>query len=192
MTPTDEIHQVIERSSNFTVRLLSREENREDEHTSHRVHATVLRPLLAIAEECWAYGIEKDSEVWRCALGILSPARGRYKVDTAGDPVTGREFFWNAHGGKRGTIVMVVPIAKFRPEETFKECREAWVFDNYRSGHSLAALKYATSKLEARSHIVFCLPRNNGIEWAEVFAPKPLVFELYAQAVAHSSPPLVR
>jgi hypothetical protein len=29
---------------------------------------------------------------------------------------------------------------------------------------------------------VFCLPRNNGIEWAEVFAPKPQVFDLYALA----------
>jgi len=183
MSLTPEDQQLIERSSNFTISLLSREQAWGDATASHQVHKTVLLPLLGMAEECWAYGLVKGSQVWRSAADILTPERGKFRVNVSGDPVTGRELFWNASGGKRGTIVMVAPLARFNPEAIFSACRGAWIFENYRSGHTPAAVKLAQSRLESQRHIVFCLPRNNGIEWIEVFAPKPQVFDLYSLAL---------
>jgi hypothetical protein len=178
--------QLIERSSNFTISLLSRDEAWGDPNSPRRVHQTVLQPLLAVAEECWAYGIEKGSAVWKSAADILTPEKGKFRVKTTGDPVTGRELFWNASGGKRGTIAVVVPLALFKPEQTFAACRGAWVFENYRSGHTPAAVKLAQARIESQDQLVFCLPRNNGIEWIEVFASNPQVFDLYAQALQYA------
>jgi hypothetical protein len=192
MTQADPNLALIERSSNFTLSLLSRDEAYADPHTSHRIHATVLRPLLARADACWAYGIDKESEAWRAAQDILTPEKGKFRVELraapGGDPVSGREYFWNASGGKRGTIVITLPLADF-PADVFAACREVWSFDNYRAGHSPAAVKFAQASIAAGTHVAVCLPRNNGIQWAELFAPKPQVFALYAQAraAAHAS-----
>ena len=188
MSFTAEDRELLGRSSNFTISLLSREQAWGDAAASHQVHKTVLLPLLEVADECWAYGAPNESEVWQSAADILVPARGKHRIRTSGDPVTGRELFWNASGGRRGTVVIVVPLAKFEPERIFAACRGAWIFGNYRAGHTPAAVKFAQLRLESKKHVVFCLPRNNGIEWAEVFAPKPQVFDLYALACKTADP----
>lgn len=174
---------LIERSSNFTLSLLSYKEKYQDPHSTFKVHQTVIAPLLKVAEECWVYGIDRKSEVWEVASSILQPMKGKYKIDISSDPITGKEYFWNASAGKRGTIVIIVPIEKFLKINIFKHCREAWVFDNYRSGHTTSAINLAKKMIETKRSIVFCLPRNNGIEWMEVFTGKPLVFDLYKKAL---------
>ncbi len=178
----EDIH-LIERSSNFTVRLLSRDEGWGDERTHHTAHDLVLRPILSVAEECWAYGIDPDSAPFEAARTILRKEGRRYKVGLSGDPVTGHELFWNARGGKRGTIAIAVELSRLDVEAVFQHCREAFVFNNYRSGHNTAAITYAQRKIEGKTHLVFCLPRNNGFEWMEVFAPQPVIFSLYAKAL---------
>lgn len=182
MNPEDETNELIERSSNFNLSLLTPEERWNDEYKSHKVHKTVLKPILAIADKCWAYGIENDSEALSVASSILHREKGKFRVNISGDPITGKEFFWNAHTGKRGTITITVPIERFNPHEIFKACRNVSVVVNYRSGHNSAAINFAHQTLKLNTHIVFCLPRNNGIEWMDVFAPKPLVFELFSKA----------
>jgi hypothetical protein len=187
MTQADADIALIERSSHFSLTLLDNEEKYADPGTPYGIHASVLRPLLARADACWVYGIGMESALWQAARDMLTPARGKFRVDTRGgasaDPVTGREVFWNARGGKRGTIVMTLPLADF-PAGVFSACLHAGVMDNYRAGHTPAAVKFAQQAISGGTHIAVCLPRNNGIEWMDLFAPKPLVFELYARARA--------
>ncbi|BEU94436.1 hypothetical protein ACDW_01410 [Acidovorax sp. DW039] len=175
---------LIERSSNFSVGLLSREEKWSDERTHHAMHDTVLLPLLAAADECWAYGLDEQSEVFEAARTILHKEGRRHRVALHGDPIAGRELFWNAYGGKRGTIAIAIPVEKFNAATLFAHCRSSFVVTNYRSGHSAGAISYAQRKIQDRGHIVCCLPRNNGSEWMEVFAPQPLVFELFKTAAS--------
>src|SRR4030095_7082795 len=95
--------ELIKRSSNFTVLLLSREDSRKDERTHYGTHDTVLIPLLSVADECWVYGIEPGSAVSLVAAPLLQKEGRRHRVLLSGDPVTNYEFFWNAHSGKRGS-----------------------------------------------------------------------------------------
>lgn len=186
MTQANTDLALIERSSNFSLTLLDNEEKYADPGSPYGIHASVLRPLLARADACWVYGIGMESALWQAARDMLTPARGKFRVDTggaSGDPVTGREVFWNARGGKRGTIAFTIPLADF-PFEVLSACLKADVMDNYRAGHTPAAVKFAQQAIGAGTHIAVCLPRNNGIEWMDLFAPKPLVFELYARARA--------
>jgi hypothetical protein len=182
MTYSSDDIALVERSSNFTAGLLSSDEKWADESAHHAIHDSVLRPLLSVADECWAYGVEENSKVFKSAKAILTKEGRRHKVSLIGDPVTGHELFWNAHGGKRGTIVISVPSEKFDAPAIFPNCRRSFVFTNYRAGHSPGAITYAQRKIQNQTHVVFCLPRNNGLEWMEIFAPKPLVFELFSIA----------
>ena len=183
MTQTNSDLALIQRSSNFCLALLDNEQKYADPHSAYGIHTSVLRPLLARADGCWAYGIDSGSEVGQAARGILTPYKGKHRVEMAGDPVSGHELFWNARGGKRGSIVITVPLADF-PVAVFRACLGVHVMDNYRAGHTPAAVKFAQQTIAGGTHIAVCLPRNNGIEWAELFAPQPMVFELYAQARA--------
>ncbi|UXH77575.1 hypothetical protein [Roseateles amylovorans] len=181
----DSDRALVARSSNFTIRLLTSEAKWEGGlDATHAVHRTVLRPLLAMADGCWAYGIDKDGPLWKRSADILQPDRGKFRIDLSCDPVSGRESLWNASGGKRGTIVITVPVERFDGAALFPHCLEAWVFDNPRAGHTPGALSFTSKRLAEGRHVIVCLPRNNGIEWAEVFAPQPLVFDLYAEALA--------
>ena len=183
MNASPEDIDLIERSSNFTVRLLSSDESWSDERTHHAAHDSVLLPILFVAEECWAYGIDPNSTVFEAAGTLLHKEGRRYKVEISGDSVTNHELFWNAHGGKRGTITIAVPLNRFDATTIFQHCRNAFVFSNYRSGHNTAAITYAQRKIRDQAHLVFCLSGNNGFEWMDVFAPKPSVFSLYAKAL---------
>jgi hypothetical protein len=173
--------RVLEGSPCFTIGMLSQDEKWADEHTAHPAHDAILRPLLAASSECWVYGLKPDSEAQVAASEILVAERGKYRVNADGDPVVGYEYFWNARGGKRGTIVIIIPAERF-PREIFLHCRGAWVFNNYRAGHTPAAINFAKKKAKEGS-VVVCLPRNNGFEWAEVLAPEPLLLQLFIGAL---------
>ena len=130
----------------FSVQLVSsstRWHYREDGKLP--AHDKVLRPLLKVATECWAYGIKPASDVYLAASDILERDKGRYRICLEGDPVGGHELFWNAHGGKRGTIVILVPRLKFDAEAIFRGGHEAFVVANFRTGHTPAAIRFRAS-----------------------------------------------
>lgn len=182
MDRTPDMQALVERSSCFSVLLLSRDQKWSDEGTHHTIHDSVLRPLLSIANECWAYGMDESSETFLAARAILHKEGRRHRVLLSGDPVTGYERFWNAHGGKRGSIALAVPFESLQPDAIFTHCRRCFLLTNYRAAHSSAAISYAQRKVQDQRHLVICLPRNNGLEWLDVFAPKPLAFSLFTKA----------
>jgi hypothetical protein len=174
-----EILELIERSSNFQLRILDDLERRESEYATHKSHKSILEPLLNMASDCWVYGLEKNTPLWQVSADILTPERGKHRVSVCKKTIIGKEFFWNAHSGKRGSILISVQIENIVPNQLFEKFKGVSVCTNYRSGHTPSAINFAHKIIANESKVVFCLPRNNGFEWADVFAPKPLVFELF-------------
>ena len=146
-------------------------------------HDAVLRPLLRVASECWAYGIQPASEVYEAAVGVLTPEKRRFRVNLEGDPVKNHELFWNARAGKRGTIVIVIPRTDFDGKRIFRAGYGASLSLNVSAGHTPAALRFARRCVESSDVIAACLPRNNGIQWMDVFVNRKRVLALFQSAV---------
>src|SRR5207244_362647 len=70
-------------------------------------HEGVLRPILRRADECLVYGIAPDSRIFRISSAILQRDKRRHRIVLSGDPISGHELLWNAHGGERGSIVIL-------------------------------------------------------------------------------------
>lgn len=178
---------VILRSGTFAVDLVPAEKWDYRRVESLACHGEVLLPLLKESTECWAYGVPRGTKEFTAIESIATPSRGRDRIATGGDAVTGREAFWNARTGRRGTVVVIIPTDRFAPERVFSRCYGAHAVTNFLSGHTPAAVAYARRRVSRGQFVAFCLPRNNGIEYASVFAPPQIALELFRIAV-----PLVR
>jgi len=174
----DEVRQHIARTGVFTIGMIPRNREFQPEECLPS-HTKILRPLLANATECWVYDLKPRGPVYKSAAAILEPEKGRFRVRLEGDPVSGRELFWNADSGRRGTIVILVPADRFPAEKIFRACNGIWAFNNFLTGHTLAAARFARSQAAGSEFIAACLPRNNGIEWMDVFAEPKLALELF-------------
>ncbi len=172
----------VKRHGHFTVGLVAKEKIWENESAHFSIHDSVVAPLLKAASECWAYGLEPKSAVYSAAQRLLEPKQGKFRVRLTGDPVHGHELFWNAIGGKRGSIVIIVTAQRIRQLSVFKYCRNLWVFGNLGAGHTPSALRFAKSMANRADVVNFMLSRNNGIEWLDVLAAPPLAAELYLRA----------
>ena len=187
MNEEDFDRKLIAEHGTFSVELVA--SGRYDEDARLPAHDKVLRPLLQAATECWAYGVRPGSDVDRAAKGLLQAARGKHRVSLDDDPLTGHEQFWNAQGGRRGTIVILTQRARFDAAKLFRGCREAFVLTNFRSAHTPAALRFARERARVDDMVAVCLPRNNGIEWMDVHVRPALALEFFDVArVACSSP----
>ena len=172
----------VERHGHFTVGLVPKETLWLDDSAHFAVHDLVIAPLLGIASECWAYGLQPDSEVFAVAKNIVEPKQGKWRVRSSGNPVRGRELFWNASSGKRGSIVITVPSDQVEKLSIFQHCRNVWVFGNLGAGHTPSALRYAKAQAKSADVILFMLSRNNGIEWLDILAAPSLAVKLYLRA----------
>jgi hypothetical protein len=105
-------------------------------------------------------------------------------VRLEGELIDGRELFWNASSGKRGTIVILVPRRAFDAEAIFRGGYEAFYFDNFRAGHTPSALRFARQQTEVEDVIAVCLPRNNGIEWMDIYVNPKRAAKLFEIAMA--------
>jgi hypothetical protein len=166
----NECLEIVRQAGVFTVGLVSRHHAYFEPDQKLPAHRNVLLPLLRVAEECWVYDVRKSSKAFRLASEILTPSKGKYRIDISGDPVTTRERFWNVHSGERGTIVIVVPLKLLNAKRIFSACYGAWVFGNFLAGHTPAAARFARARAASGEFVSLCLPRNNGIEWMDVFA----------------------
>lgn len=184
----DPVREVVARAGTFSVQLVSRTTWHYDEAAKLPAHEEILRPLLSVSTECWAYGVTPSGAVYQAASAMLERARGKYRVCLEGDPIGGRELFWNASGGKRGTIVMIVPRHEFDSERIFRGGHAAYVTVNFRSGHTPAAIRFARQRVESSDVIAVCLPRNNGIEWMDIHVARSKALDLFDAALRICGP----
>jgi hypothetical protein len=179
----DEDAEFVRAHGTFTVGLVPRTQRHYRPLESLEAHETVLRPLLTIASECLAFGLDRESEVFRSAASILSPWKGKYRVRlNHGDPIRGHEFFWNAQGGRRGTIVILVPNDAFARADIFRKCHRVAVMANFLSAHTPSAIRFARTAVTASPVTALCLSRNNGMEWMDVHAASERALQLYEHA----------
>jgi len=167
------IQEALARTGAFTVRVVPSAAwlaIRANQHQTLPWHETVLRPLLRAASEAWVYELKADSEVHRIAAPILEQARGKYRVQLGREPIRGFELLWNASGGKRGSIALVIPESTFPGDEIFPHCQTAFVVGNSTVPHSPSAIRLAR-KTVSDGHSVCCLlSRTNGFEWLSLYA----------------------
>ncbi len=137
---------------------------------SQPAHQAVLRPLLTKASECFVYGLAREGRVWKQCESILVPRGKRFRVNLAGDPVTGVPLLWNVHSGERGSIVILAAAGTVDLEAMFAQCYAPYFSSNFRTPHNPAAIECARRHVAETGGIAFCLPRNNGLEWIDLFA----------------------
>lgn len=147
-------------------------------------HETVLRPILRNATEVWAYELPQGSEVLRSAGSVATKKQGKFALDLSAELILGHELLWNASGGKRGSIVIVTPVARFPSSEVFPHCQRALLVSNPSAAHTPSAIRFATAKIEDGNSLVCVFPRNNGFEYFDVYAPLPYVVPLFVNASA--------
>lgn len=146
---------------------------RPDQHQALPWHETVLRPLLASTREAWVYEVDEASRIFAVAGHRLHRERGKYRIDLTGDPIRGVELLWNASGGQRGSIVLVIPAARFPLQEVCSNCRQAFVIGNSTVPHTASAIRLARSKVEGGEFVCCLLSRTNGFEWLSIYASPP-------------------
>ena len=145
-------------------------------------HDKVLRPVLARAKECLVYGISSDSRIHKASSSILQADKRRYRFILSGDPVTSHELLWNAHGGERGSIVIMTDRQSLCAEEIFPHCYFPHVCGNTGAGHTQSAIRFARKAANQSDSVALLLPRNNGLEWMDIFAAPTLAVELFELA----------
>lgn len=173
------------RAGSFMLRVVSSADwlaIRSEQHQALLAHETVLRPLLSSCSEAWAYEIKEPSPVFAVAKNILHRERGKFRIDLSGDPIRGHELFWNASGGQRGSIALVIPAAVFPAELLYSNCQQAFILGNSTVPHTPGALRFARAKVAGGDTVCCLLSRTNGLEWISVFASPDALESMLLQA----------
>jgi hypothetical protein len=131
-------------------------------------HDLVIRPLLENCMYCYVYELKNDDELYINNKDILIKEKGKYKFDTTKECIAGHEYLWNATGGKRGTIIIILEnnlgIFDKILKHTFIDI--GWdipVVDNPNAGNSISAVKKCKEEMK-KGNIGICITRNNGLE----------------------------
>lgn len=157
---------------------------RNNQSVSLPWHESVLRPLLRCASEAWAYEMKEGTDVFESARSILEKQAGKYRVALSGDPIRGHELFWNAAGGKRGSIALLFRKDEVPAAEIFPYCERAFVVSNPSTPHTPAAYRYSKIATASGEFVVGMLSRTNGLQWLSFHGSYELVSSLYSQARA--------
>jgi hypothetical protein len=180
-----ETHSLLQKRGHFTVFLTPRSvRHHYDERASLPAHDSVLRPILRIAEEALVYGLNPTSEVGQAAAQCVQSERGRHRLLLDRELIVGHELFWNATGGQRGTIAIRCKAEALLRAGVFSSCYRPNIMLNVGAAHTPSAIRLARQFVADGESEVICLPRNNGLAWADVFAPPTLALELYERAFA--------
>jgi hypothetical protein len=176
----DEWSKTVEATCRFVVKLTPENVRwHYDIFSRLPAHDSVLRPILARAKNCFVYGIKPDSRVYHASAPILQPDKRRHRILLSGDPISGHELLWNAHGGERGSIVIIIDRQALCAEEVFSHCYFPHVCNNTGAGHTPSAIRLARQTILQPDALALLLPRNNGMEWMDVFASSRLAVELF-------------
>ena len=161
------------RAGSFTLRVMPSTDwvaIRSDQHQALPSHESVLRPLINASDEGWAYEINEESKVYEIASKRLRRVQGKFRVDLSGDPIRGHELLWNASGGQRGSIALVIPTSRVPAPEIYSNCHQAFVVGNSTVPHTPSAVRLARTKAADGKYVCCLLSRTNGLEWISVYA----------------------
>jgi hypothetical protein len=180
----DEMRAFILERGHFTIQLAP---HGYDIQAPLPVHEQVLRPLLGVADECWVYGLTKESPLWSASSDILEPHRGKHRIRTDAEAILGHELLWNSRSGKRGTIVIVIGIQSLLTARIFQHCPRPVVTGNMGAGHTPSALRFAKEVVRGAEKVALLFPRNNGLEWVNILAAPALAFSLFERAYSENN-----
>jgi hypothetical protein len=150
-------------------------------------HESVLRPLVKAASGCWVYEIVPESWIWSVSSEILRPHRGEHRIRTDLEMIRGYELFWNAIGGERGTIVILVDGSTLLSLGVFQHCSRPSITGNMGAAHTPSALRWAKQCVRGAGMAALLLSRNNGMEVMDVLAEPELCLRLFKHAYAHNN-----
>jgi len=177
--------EALEAKSAFTVGVIPRDlyfATRANQSLSLQCHENVLRPLLRVTLEAWAYELTSGSSVMASAGDILARNGGKYKISLHSEPITGHELFWNASGGQRGSIVMLFKPNELPASEIFPHCERAFIVNNPSVPHSPAAYRYVKTAVASGSVMAAMLSRSNGMQWLSFHGIPALLIPMYSLA----------
>lgn len=158
--------------------------SRSDQSITLACHETVLRPLLQAAVEGWVYELKESSEAFESGRSILTRQAGKYRIGLDGEPIKGHELFWNAAGGKRGSVVLLFKPAGLPAQQILPHCERVLIFNNPTTPHSPAAIRYVRAATSDGALIGGLLSRSNGMQWLSFHGHPDQLLPLYVQAKA--------
>jgi hypothetical protein len=150
------------------------------------VHEQVIRPLLERATECRVYGLKRYPQMRRLAKRILVKEKGWWRLDLTQEVIKGYEPLWNASCA-RGSLVIVVSINPQESRALFRHTSKPNFWSSLyqiQQANARAAVRFCQNVAKTGS-AAFLLPHTNGIEWMDVFAPHPLLKELFKVATRY-------
>lgn len=156
--------------------------SRANQSLSLPCHEAVLRPLLQCAVQAYVFELKEASEVFEAGRSFLTRKAGNYEISLTEEPIKGHELFWNAAGGKRGSIVLLFNPADLPAARVFPHCECAYIVDNPSVPHSPAAMRNVKAATSDGGLIAGVFSRTNGIQWLSFHAHPDLLIPLFAQA----------
>lgn len=173
---------LVKERGTFHLRLLSQDECIKSGFEKFPAHREVLEPLLEAANEGWVYGLNPSRKPYQEASEFLKKEKGKYRVLLGGNLIDGYEYFWNATGWERGTVLLLLPRNKIDIKRVFSHCKSVSVMTNFMAGHTPAAIRYARSKVVSSDMIACCFSASNGFEWMDIFAKPEEALRLFLLA----------
>lgn len=180
----------LERYGAFTVTVIPQDvylASRANPAMALECHETVLRPLLQSATEVWVYGLKEGSSAMKAAQGMVKRSAGKHLIapdtPTDADLIRGRERFWNAAGGQRGSVVLWLEAGRL-PTGIFAHCERAYVLNNPAAAHTPAAFQWVKTAVTSGTTVAAMVSCTNGMQWLSFHAAPSLLCALFAQAVS--------
>jgi hypothetical protein len=136
------------------------------------IHDTVLRPLLAAAQECRVYGVPKHSKLFEI-VSQLGDRRSRvWHLDISRDLLRDYEPLRNSCCEHDGIVI----VSRLMPSETRPILGHCGRPDAWGSGYQLyqdtsrAGIAYCFDTAKSSDACVFTFSGYNGLHWMDIFA----------------------
>lgn len=168
--------QRLARAGSFRAELISDDESKIDPEKTHPMHRRVLKPILALATECYVYGLKKTSPLLERCSEILTPDRGRHTLDLSQEVVTGFEPLWNATAFECGSIVASVPVKAF-DRSVLRYALKFYVIGNPNVSHTPAAIRHSRELAKA-GKLAFCFTKHSTRN-VQIYGPLKELEKLY-------------
>jgi hypothetical protein len=175
------------------VSLMNWETEKTYEESDHlEAHERIIRPLFNASTEAYVYRVTPHARKYpypRRDIGvpielkdesILKPKKGKYIFDKTQECITGHEFLWNATGGKRGSIVLILANG-FDFGEIFPHCYNPAEALAPNWGQTLSAIMLCR-KMRKENILTVVLTATNGIEDLTIYAPDEVCGKIFSLA----------